>query len=162
MAANPNELTIENSALILIDHQPAVALCAPSLRTDVLINNVHEAPDLFRLDSHSHNHWLTVKLVGTQSNRSAIGARVRCTSGGINQWQEVRGGRSYYSQSDLRVHFGLGLSTKVDRLEVRWPRGLEESWTDLAPDAFVTLKEGSGSLVLREGKSDMKNGRNQN
>lgn len=129
---------------------------------DVLINNVHEAPDLFRLDSRSHNHWLTVKLVGTQSNRSAIGARVRCTSGGINQWQEVRGGGSYYSQSDLRVHFGLGLSTKVDRLEVRWPRGLEESWTDLAPDAFVTLKEGSGSLVLREGKSDMKNGRSQN
>jgi enediyne biosynthesis protein E4 len=123
---------------------------------DVLINNVHEAPDLFRLELQNQNHWLTVRLVGTRSNRSAIGARVRCISGEISQWQEVRGGGSYFSQSDLRVHFGLGLDKKVDRLEVRWPNGLEESWTDLATDTFVTLKEGSGNSVSREGKSDMK------
>jgi hypothetical protein len=121
---------------------------------DVVINNVHEEPDLFRLESHNQNHWLTVRLVGTQSNRSAIGARVRCIAGDIIQWQEVRGGGSYFSQSDLRVHFGLGLATKADRLEVRWPKGLEESWSELPADTFFTLKEGSGDLVLREERND--------
>jgi hypothetical protein len=111
---------------------------------DVVINNVHETPDLFRLDSDPRNHWLLVKLVGTRSNRSAIGARVRCTAGGITQVGEVRGGGSYISQNDLRVHFGLGGSAKVDRLEVRWPSGLEEEWSGVAGDRILTLKEGTG------------------
>ena len=112
-------------------------------------------PDLFRLESHNQNHWLTVKLVGTQSNRGAIGTRVRHVSGEISQWQEVRGGGSYFSQDDLRVHFGLGPATKVDRLEVRWPKGLGESWSDLAADTFFILKEGSGNFVPPKGKPDV-------
>jgi hypothetical protein len=75
---------------------------------DVLVNNVHDTPDLFRLDESARNHWITVKLVGRRSNRSAIGARVWCRAGGVAQVDEVRGGGSYMSQSDLRVHFGLG------------------------------------------------------
>jgi hypothetical protein len=114
---------------------------------DVVVNNIHAAPDLFRLDSPPDAHWLTVKLVGTQSNRSAIGARVRLIGSGGTQVQEVRGGGSYYSQNDLRVHFGLGRSAAIERLEVRWPNGLEEQWTGLASNAIVTLKEGTGTAV---------------
>ncbi len=111
---------------------------------DVVINNVHEPPDLFRLDLHNPNHWLGLKLVGTRSNRSAIGTRVRCITGKTGQIQEVHGGGSYFSQSDLRLHFGLGAATHVDRLEVRWPNGLEEEWEGPTVDRYLTLKEGSG------------------
>ena len=83
----------------------------------------------------TRNHWLTLRLVGTRSNRSAIGARVRCVAAGVRQTQEVRGGGSYASQNDLRVHFGLGAAARVDRLEVRWPNGLEESWRTSPPTA---------------------------
>ena len=118
---------------------------------DVVINNVHDAPDLFRVESDPSRHWITVRLVGTRSNRSAIGARLRCTAGGAVQAQEVRGGGSYISQNDLRVHFGLGAAMKVDRLEVRWPNGLEEEWVDLPVDRIHTLTEGSGSPLGAKG-----------
>jgi enediyne biosynthesis protein E4 len=111
---------------------------------DVVINNVNDLPDLFRLDRVGERHWVALKLVGTQSNRSAIGARIRLVTADGVQWQEVRGGGSYYSQNDLRVHFGLGAARAVERLEVRWPNGREEAWSDLAIDRFHTLKEGSG------------------
>ncbi|MGI8782295.1 MAG: CRTAC1 family protein [Acidobacteriota bacterium] len=111
---------------------------------DVVINNVHDTPDLFRLDG-DQNHWITLRLTGTSSNRSAIGARVRCFTAGVTQVDEVRGGGSYISQNDLRIHFGLGNVTLVDRLEVRWPNGLEEEWTGLPVDQIVNLKEGSGT-----------------
>jgi hypothetical protein len=112
--------------------------------TDIVINNIHAAPDLFKLASNPRNHWLTVKLTGTKSNRSAIGARVRATAGTLVQTEEVRGGGSYISQNDLRVHFGLGSAAKVDRLEVRWPGGLEEEWRDVAVDRILLLTEGAG------------------
>ena len=112
---------------------------------DVVVNNVHAEPDLFRLDSPAGAHWTMLKLVGTKSNRSAIGARVRLFAPGGRQVQEVRGGGSYYSQNDLRVHFGLGPSAVVERVEVRWPNGLEEGWKDLEADRIITLKEGSGT-----------------
>ena len=111
---------------------------------DALVTNVHDAPDLFRLDTDPSRHWLSVKLVGTRSNRSAIGARVRVSAGGATQVDEVRGGGSYISQNDLRVHFGLGAAGSVERLQVRWPNGLEEEWRGLAVDRLVTLKEGDG------------------
>jgi enediyne biosynthesis protein E4 len=111
---------------------------------DVVVNNVHDTPDLFTLDSPADAHWLVIKLVGTRSNRSAIGARVRLVTADGRQVQEVRGGGSYYSQNDQRVHFGLGRSTRVEQLEIRWPNGLEEIWTDVGIDRIVTLKEGSG------------------
>ena len=69
-----------------------------------------------------------------------------CTrvSGDGQQWQEVRGGGSYLSQNDFRVHFGLNTATKVDRVEVRWPNGREEVWDNLPADQIHTLKEGGG------------------
>jgi len=69
---------------------------------------------------------------------------VRCIVRGSIQSEEVRGCGSYLSQNDLRVHFGLGERSSVDRLEVRWPNGLEEEWTGLEVDQILTLKEGSG------------------
>jgi enediyne biosynthesis protein E4 len=111
---------------------------------DVVINNVHDAPDLYRLDSANERHWLGATLVGSESNRSAIGARIRIVTSEGSQIQEVRGGGSYYSQNDLRAHFGLGALTGIERLEVRWPNGREESWTGLAIDRYHSLKEGSG------------------
>ena len=116
---------------------------------DIVISNVNAPPDLFRTDTEAGRHWLLVKLTGTTSNRSAIGARVGCTAGGMTQWEEVRGGGSYISQNDLRVHFGLGETTKVDRLWVRWPSGLEEEWRELAADQILPLREGSGRKALR-------------
>ena len=116
---------------------------------DVVVNNVNAPPDLFRNDTDPGRHWLLVKLVGTASNRSAIGARVGATAGGFTQWQEVRGGGSYISQNDLRVHFGLGSAARVERLWVRWPNGLEEEWRDVAGDQILTAREGSGRKAAR-------------
>lgn len=111
---------------------------------DVLVNNVHDTPELYRLDLQEPRSWLSVRLVGVRSNRSAIGARVRAIADGVTQVQEVRGGGSYYSQNDLRVHFGLGGASKVERLEVRWPGGLEEAWANVEINRILTLKEGTG------------------
>ncbi len=111
---------------------------------DIAISNVNDRPDLFRLADASGHHWTTLTLVGTTSNRNAIGARVRCAAGGAVQWDEVRGGGSYMSQNDFRVHFGVGDAARIDRVDVRWPNGLEESWGNLAVDQFHVLKEGSG------------------
>ena len=112
---------------------------------DVVVNNVHDAPDLFRARADPASHWVLLALSGTKSNRSAIGARVRLEAGGATQWQEVRGGGSYLSQNDLRVHFGLGPATRIDRLEVRWPNGSIEAWRDLPVDRIHKLVEGSSS-----------------
>jgi hypothetical protein len=114
---------------------------------DVLVNNVHDTPDLYRLDLHEPRSWVTVRLQGVQSNRHAIGARIRVSAGGATQVDEVRGGGSYYAQNDFRRNFGLGSAAKVDRLEVRWPNGLEEVWTNLEVNRIVTLKEGSGQAI---------------
>jgi len=121
---------------------------------DVLDNNMHDSPDLFRLDGAGERRWISLKLVGKQSNRSAIGALVRLItddgahlrqgSGGQEQRQEVRGGGSYYSQNDLRLHFALGAARAIDRIVVRWPNGLEESWPQPAINRLLTLTEGTG------------------
>jgi hypothetical protein len=114
---------------------------------DVVVNNVHDAPDLFRLDREGTTNWLTVKLTGSASNRNAIGARVVAVAGELRLVEEVRGGGSYYSQNDLRVHFGLGAATAVDRLEVRWPSGREEQWSKVGVNTMLALKEGSGTPI---------------
>jgi len=112
--------------------------------TDVVVNNVHDTPDLFRLDQTSGHHWITLKLVGTRSNRSAIGSLVRVITADGEQRQEVRGGGSYYSQSDQRLQFGLGEAKRVERVVVRWPNGEEESWSSLPVDLIQVLMEGEG------------------
>lgn len=111
---------------------------------DILIMNMNEPPSLLQNQNGSRNHWLSVKVVGTRSNRSAIGARVMVTAGGKKQTREVLSGSSYLSQSDLRQHFGLGGDSKVDHIEVRWPSGTVDREKGVKADQFVTIREGQG------------------
>jgi enediyne biosynthesis protein E4 len=111
---------------------------------DVLSMNMNEAPQLLRNDSATKNAWLTVKLRGVKSNRSAIGAQVRIATGSHVQLQEVTSQSSYYSHNDLRLHFGLGASAKADWIEVRWPNGQTERVENVAANRIVTIVEGRG------------------
>lgn len=116
---------------------------------DIVVNNVHDRADVFRSTPPAGRNWILVRLVGRDSNRSAIGSRVRAVAGGAAQIQEVRGGGSYYAQNDLRVHFGLGTAARIERLEVRWPNGLEESWENVGVNRILTLTEGTGTRASR-------------
>jgi hypothetical protein len=89
--------------------------------------------------------FISVKLVGAKSNRDGIGARVTVTSGGRKQVQEVRSGSSFMSHSDLRLHFGLGASQIVDRIEIQWPfRNSSDAVTNIKANQFLTITEGKG------------------
>jgi enediyne biosynthesis protein E4 len=111
---------------------------------DVLVNNLDGAPSLLRNEGGSRNNWLILKCSGTRSNRSAIGTRVRVVAGERSQIAEVMSGSSYYSQNDLRLHFGLGQAKRVDRIEVRWPAGGQETFSDIAVDQILHIREGEG------------------
>jgi hypothetical protein len=112
---------------------------------DVLINNLDEPPTLLRNDgANQARHWLTVKLIGDPRQkcpRDAIGSVVFCTANGQRMRGEVASGRGYHSQSDLRVHFGLGAATKVDKLEVRWANGKMESYAINGVDRLMTITQ---------------------
>jgi hypothetical protein len=108
---------------------------------EVAVNNQNEAPSLFKQSSNAAGHWLILKLEGTKSNRSAIGTRVKVVTGEHAQWGEVRSGGSYLSQSDLRLHFGLGTATSVDRIEVVWPSGSKQVIERQAADRVLMVKE---------------------
>ncbi len=118
---------------------------------DILIMNMNERPSLLRNDyittanrNRPSNNWLKLKLIGTKSNRSAIGARVTLKIDSQARMQEVTSQTSYYSHNDLRLHFGLGAHRKVDALEIRWPNGQTEKIAGLSGNQIVTIKEGSG------------------
>ena len=117
---------------------------------DVVVLNLNEPPSLLRNDVTGGGHWIKVKLIGTKSNRSAIGARVTLHYGGKIQAQEVLSQSSFYSASDLRLHFGLGAVKTVD-LEIRWPSGAKEKLTNVAADQLVTVREGQGAKMERLG-----------
>ncbi len=111
---------------------------------DVVVNNLDSAPSLLRNDGGNQRHALTIKCIGTRSNRSAIGTRVKVTVAGREQIDEVMSGSSYYSQNDLRLHFGLGTAEKADRVEVLWPSGLKESFADVKANQIVVIQETKG------------------
>ena len=111
--------------------------------TDILIVNLNEPPSLLRNDVSGNHHWLKVKLIGTKSNRSAIGARVTVHYGGKQQAQEVLSQASFYSANDTRLHFGLGAVDKVD-IDIRWPNGGLEKLTAVEANRLITVKEGAG------------------
>jgi hypothetical protein len=116
---------------------------------DILINPVNAYPELLRADSNAKNNWLTVKLVGVKSNRDGIGARVRCVTADGSQIDEVRSGGSYYSQNDLRVHFGVGKNQRVKAIEIRWPSGQADTLNDVAVNRIITVREGSTKAAVR-------------
>src|SRR6266700_1687920 len=116
---------------------------------DVAIINMNEPPSLLRNDCHSKNNWLKIKCIGTKSNRSAVGARVRVVTGQHSQINEVMSGSSYMSQNDFRLHFGLGRAKQADFVEVQWPLGLTESFKNLGANQLLVVQEGHG-IIRRE------------
>jgi enediyne biosynthesis protein E4 len=127
---------------------------------DVVVNTVNDFPQLLRCDSQTHNNWIKVRTIGTKSNRSGIGARLRCISQapGANsprvQIDEVRSGGGYLSQNDLRVHFGLGKAGQVQLLEVRWPSGQTDTLRNIAANRLIYVKEGEGIARTVEFKGE--------
>jgi hypothetical protein len=110
---------------------------------DLLIMNMNEPPSLLRNDTKSANHWLKVKLIGTKSNRSAIGSRVTAEYGGHKQLQELTAQSSFYSVNDCRLHFGLGASSTAD-LTVKWTNGRVDTLPRVAADQLIVIQEGAG------------------
>jgi hypothetical protein len=116
---------------------------------DALIMNVNEPPTLLRNDAPPGNHWIKIRLEGTKSNRSAIGARVLARYEGKVQAQEVVSQSSFLSAGDPRLHFGLGAATSVD-IEIHWPLGEVERYPKLAAGQLVTIREGNGIVNSRD------------
>ncbi len=115
-------------------------------KVDVVTEDLDGPPLILRNHGLPGNHWISFELQGTKSNRLAIGARVKITANKMTQTDEVRSGGSYLSQSDLRLHFGLGSATKIDGVEIRWPSGAVESIPakQLKVDQFYSILEGKG------------------
>ena len=120
---------------------------------DVLVLNMNDPPSLLRNDGGNKNNWIKIKLIGTHCNRTAVGARVRVVTGKHAQIDEVHTGGSVMSQSDLRLHFGVGQLQKVDVIEVQWPTvkaalGKTEKFTNVDVNQILTIKEGAGIIKV--------------
>jgi enediyne biosynthesis protein E4 len=117
---------------------------------DLVVGNNGDPPLLLHNGGGSGNHFVNFKLVGTKSNRDAMGARIRIRAGGISQIREIYGGGSYLSQSDLRANFGLGQATKIESVEVSWPSGSKQTFSNVEADKFYQVEEGKDDLVLQQ------------
>ncbi len=121
-------------------------------KLSAVISNINDAPSLLVNQIRSKNHWIAIHTVGTKSNRDGIGARVLVKTPTRTLVDEVGSGSSYDSNSDMRVHFGLGSASKIEWVEIRWPSGVVEQFPNLAVDQIHTLKEGSG--IARTTRTD--------
>jgi hypothetical protein len=117
---------------------------------DLVISNNGDPPTLLRNGGGIANHFVNFKLVGSKSNRDAIGARITLKAGGLSQIREVQSGGSYLSQSDLRAHFGLAKAVHIDSVEIRWPSGARQSFQDLEIDKFYLIKEGNETIAFQK------------
>lgn len=108
---------------------------------DLVVANQEARPSVLMNQGVPGGHWLLLELRGTTSNRSAIGARVTARVSGRSHMREVKSGGSYLSQSDLRVHFGLGAATTVDELEIRWPSGRVQTESGIPANQIITIVE---------------------
>jgi hypothetical protein len=132
---------------------------------DIVVNTVNDYPQLLRCDSKLAHNWIKVRTLGTKSNRSGIGARLTCVtqlpgeSKPHRQIDEVRSGGGYFSQNDLRVHFGLGKAEKVDLLEVRWPSGQLDTIKNVKPNQLIYVKEGEGITRTMDFSKNSKSGK---
>ena len=111
---------------------------------DILVNNSGEAPQLLRNDGGNANHWLEILLIGTKSNRDGVGARVKLRAGDLILYDQRKGGMSYQSAQDPRLHFGLGPRTRIDAVEIIWPSGTLTKLSGLNGDQVIAVKEGAG------------------
>ena len=111
---------------------------------DILVNNNGQAPQLLRNDGGNANHWLEILLIGTKSNRDGVGARVKVSAGDLILYDQRKGGMSYQSAQDPRLHFGLGPHSRVDTVEIFWPSGIVTKLAGLDSDRIIAVKEGVG------------------
>jgi len=107
---------------------------------DLLVANLDETPSLL-LNKKASGNWILLKLKGRKSNRSAIGARATLKTGAMTQMREVKSGGSYQSQSDLRLHFGLGAYKRIDELKIRWTDGHFQILKDVPANQIVFIEE---------------------
>lgn len=113
---------------------------------DVVVLNARSKPSILINDTKTTNHWLSLKLIGVKSNRSAIGAHVSITAGGKKRVAEVRSGSGYQSANDLRLYFGLGTHAIIDELEISWPSGINQQFDEIDIDRFISITEGNSEL----------------
>src|SRR5947207_3461707 len=114
-------------------------------RVSAVVSNMNAMPSLLVNQVRTPNHWIGIRTIGTKSNRDGIGARITLKAGPRTLVDEVRSGSSYDSNNDMRVHFGLGGTTKIDFVQIRWPSGLVERFESPKVDSIQTIKEGSGT-----------------
>jgi hypothetical protein len=122
-------------------------------REDLLVSVLDGSPLLLRNQTKS-GHWLRVKTTGTGSNRDGFGARVEIKAGGLAQSAEVRANSSFESASDPRLHFGLGVATRVDSISIRWPSGKTDTLGPESADQELVVEEGHGVLARHAGASE--------
>lgn len=113
---------------------------------DILVNNNGQAPQLLRHDGGNSNHWLEILLIGTKSNRDGVGARVKVVAAGLILYDQRKGGMSYQSAQDPRLHFGLGTRQTIDAIEIQWPSGTLTKLGRLPSDQIITVNEGAGLI----------------
>jgi hypothetical protein len=116
---------------------------------DIVTNNRGDYPSLLRNDGGNRNHWLTILLIGTKSNRDGIGASLKLTSGGVAHVEQAKGGMGYMSASDPRIHFGVGKNTKIESLEITWPSGQIDRLSNVPIDQIIAVQEGKGMVPRR-------------
>jgi enediyne biosynthesis protein E4 len=116
---------------------------------DILVNNNGQAPQLLRNDGGNANHWMQILLIGTKSNRDGVGARIKISAGDLVQTEQRKGGMSYQSAHDPRLHFGLGQHDHVDKIEIVWPSGAITRLSNIKSDQIIAVREGEG-LVDRK------------
>jgi enediyne biosynthesis protein E4 len=117
-------------------------------KLDLVIENLEGAPMILAPQGGPAHHWLSLQLEGTRSNRLALNARVTATAGDLVQTKEVLSGGSYLSQDDLRIHFGLGNHDHADKVEIHWPDGTKQAFTNLTADRFYQVTEGKGIVPV--------------
>jgi hypothetical protein len=117
---------------------------------DLVVEDLVGKPMILRNHGIRGRHWVSFELAGTKSNRLAIGARTKIVAGGMTQTDEIHSGSSYLSQNDMRVHFGLGSASKIEKVEIRWPSGTVDLLKDLVADRFYAVSEGRGIVAPEE------------
>ena len=113
---------------------------------DVVYTNLEAPPTLLENITNSSNHWITIKTVGTRSNRDGIGSRLKLKAGDLIQYATVRSGESYLSGNDPRIHYGLGHKSEIDELEIRWPSGEMDTLRKIQSDQILIVQEGKGII----------------
>jgi hypothetical protein len=111
---------------------------------DIVTNNRGDAPSLLHNEGATANHWIEILLIGTKSNRDAVGAVLKLTAQGVTHVEQVKGGMGYMSANDPRIQFGLGKRSRIDSLEITWPSGQVDKLTDVPIDSIIAVKEGAG------------------